>query len=489
MDTGLAISSALSSLPSRPMQHFWENSFWNVMLGDSHDVMDAFSSGMKRPLPVRPDDGDDGIAVSDPVKVLRSFKAVCHDFMECVMDVAPHTWKEERESLQQISIRRWHSMLMHWHDKIQIVRILRSQEELQQQLQTIADIFYNKAPSTLMKRARSLARVTNYFNDRGLSFPCTEPQMYSYLCAERDGGAPGSRLKGVLEEVVFPRHVLGVIEFDEIIQSRRCSGAASVGSHHVIRQSTPLTVKQLTRLHEVLKNDAQIWNRLFAGMALFCTYSRVRWSDAQHSEKLLYDRDLSGTLAFLEAHATVHKTCRALRLRHQFLPLVAPAIGVTADLWGEGWLQCRSEMKILDLSSYPLMPAPSQDGMPTVRALTASEAGKWMRLLLGNPQSEDVAVKLTSHSFKATRLSMLSKRGCSFEDRLALGYHTSGLRIALSYSRDGASRPLAILCAVLREIRHGVYGPDETRSGRLVPELDVTGNIKIFRSRVLLTWP
>ena len=78
-----------------------------------------------------------------------------------------------------------------------------------------------------------------------------------------------------------------------------------------------------------------------------------------------------------------------------------------------------------DMSTFPLMPAPSQDGTPTVRALTTSEAGKWMRLLLGNPQAEDVAVKLTSHSFKATCLSMLAKRGCSFEDRLALGSRLS----------------------------------------------------------------
>ncbi len=107
------------------------------MLGESHDVMDVFSSGMKRPLPVRLDDVDDGDAGSDPVKVLRSFKTVCHDFMERVMDIAPHTWKEERESLQQVSIGRWHSMLLNWHDNFQIVRILRSQEGMQQQLQTI----------------------------------------------------------------------------------------------------------------------------------------------------------------------------------------------------------------------------------------------------------------------------------------------------------------------------------------------------------------
>ena len=158
---------------------------------------------------------------------------------------------------------------------------------------------------------------------------------------------------------------------------------------------------------------------------------------------------------------------------------------MTSDLWGEGGLQCRTEMKIVDLSTYPLMPAPSQDGTPTVRALSTPEAGRWMRLLLGKPQSEDVTVKLSSHSFKATCLSMLAKRGCSFEDRLALGYHTGGLRMALTYSRDGASRPLAILCSVLREVRHGVYRPDETRSGRLVSELDVTDKVDLSKQRVI----
>ena len=59
-----------------------------------------------------------------------------------------------------------------------------------------------------------------------------------------------------------------------------------------------------------------------------------------------------------------------------------------------------------------------------------------------------------------------------------------GLRMALTYSRDGASRPLAILCSVLREIRHGVYKPDETRSGRLVSELDVTGKTDLSKQRV-----
>ena len=67
---------------------------------------------------------------------------------------------------------------------------------------------------------------------------------------------------------------------------------------------------------------------------------------------------------------------------------------------------------------------------------------------------------------------------------MALGYHTNGF-LALTYSRDGASQPLAILCSVLREVRHGVYKPDETRSGRLVSELNVNGESNISNQRVI----
>ena len=64
---------------------------------------------------------------------------------------------------------------------------------------------------------------------------------------------------------------------------------------------------------------------------------------------------------------------------------------------------------------------------------------------------------------------LLAKRGVNFEDRLVLRYHTNKLRMAMTYSRDSAARPLAILAQVLQEIRDGVFDPDSTRSGRLKP--------------------
>ena len=98
-------------------------------------------------------------------------------------------------------------------------------------------------------------------------------------------------------------------------------------------------------------------------------------------------------------------------------------------------------------------------------------------------------MKLTSHSFKATCLSIFEAvllRTGWLSAITPVGYvWTSGLCMALTYSRDGASRPLAILCAVLREIRHGVYKPDETQSGRLVSELDVTDKTDLSKQRVI----
>ena len=124
-----------------------------------------------------------------------------------------------------------------------------------------------------------------------------------------------------------------------------------------------------------------------------------------------------------------------------------------------------------DLKIYPLMPAPDEAGLATVRPLTTTEAGKWLGLLLkqkGDAIGVSVQVSYTSHSFKATTLSYLAKFGCSFEDRLALGYHVDQLRMALRYSRDGASRPLRVLDSCLSYIRAGRFNPDVTRSGRFV---------------------
>ena len=142
----------------------------------------------------------------------------------------------------------------------------------------------------------------------------------------------------------------------------------------------------------------------------------------------------------------------------------------------------------IEYTKFPLMPAPSPSGEATVRALTSTEAGAWLRMLLGNPQVDNPELKISSHSLKSTCLSYLAKRGVSFEDRLALGYHTSAFKMTLTYSRDGAARPLAVLCAMLHEIRNNMYKPDETRSGRLQRDNDIS-SAQAFLSRAKDVWP
>ena len=463
---------ARSRLQTEGLKQFWETGFWNDFLDPNKDFFSGFEQSFKRPVDpthVQDDEPLDVVAERRP-KTIK----IAATFMDHVKTTTVMSWREQRESEWQTAIYRWHSMLSVWLRSVQIVEQIFSREGFSAQAQVLVDIFHNRAPATIMKRCRSMSRLTNYFIDRGRTFPCDESQFYEFMCVERENGAPPSRLKGFIEAVTFCRHVLGVLEFEGITSSRRCQGVAALDVNHKIHQAEPLSVKQLEILHNVLFNSDELWNRVFAGMLLFCVYARSRWSDAQHGEQFLEDYDETGNCAYIEIATGVHKTAKALQLRHLFLPLVAPCLGVVEGNWGSEWCECRKKLGIHDLKQYPLMPAPNAAQEPTERPLTTTEAGSWMRDLL----SVDVAnkqIRFSSHSLKATCLSYAAKRGCSFEDRLSLGYHSHNLKMALVYSRDGASRPLRVLECMLKEIREKAFNPNDTRSGRLsgLPSMNV----------------
>ena len=459
-----AFSHARSRLEPQRIQHFWESGFWNDFFDPSKTFLSSFDSNFKRP--VDPVHGDVHEVFEQQAGRKPKAAKLHATFMDHVRDASIMNWKDKREADWQTAIFRWHSMLGTWSTDVQVVSQIFGREGFKEQAQVLVDIFYNKAPSTILKRCRSMSKMTNYFIDRGRQFPCGEPDIYEFLCVERGNGAPSSRLKGYIEALTFCHHVLGVVAFDDTTCSRRCQGVAALDLNHSVRQADPLTVKQLEALHHILFNDDELWNRVFCGMLLFCAYARSRWSDAQHGEMLIEDVDSSGACAYLEVATGVHKTAKALQLKHQYLPLVAPCVGVVEGNWGEEWCNCRKKLGMHDLTVYPLMPAPDASQIPTVRPLSSTEAGSWMRDLL-KIDSSNKQFKVTSHSLKATCLSYAAKRGCSFEDRLSLGYHTHNLKMALCYSRDGAARPLRVLEQILKEVREKVFNPDDTRSGRL----------------------
>lgn len=83
-----------------------------------------------------------------------------------------------------------------------------------------------------------------------------------------------------------------------------------------------------------------------------------------------------------------------------------------------------------------------------IYTLSRQRQGNGFACCLAIPRAFDANVNLSSHSPKATCLSILAKHGCSFEDSFCHWVTTrAALAVTLTFSRDGASRPLAILCS------------------------------------------
>ena len=465
-DADRVVDSAWKNLQSHGLKHFWEDSFWESFLDDKVEPVDVLTKSVKRPCPplmASDPDTDDVIEQRISKRVASSTGP---EFLRVVKDTPEQTWQEERDAKWETSIRRWVSLIDSWNGSSRIAKLIQDKSDFRDKAQILVDIFFNKAPQTLAKRVNSLGRITNYMLMNGRSFPCDEDDFYNFVKSEARDQAPVSRLKAYYEAITFARHVLNVESLQEILDSRRCLGAASTRELTVPNQSLPFTVKQLLAIHHELEHSSEIWTRNMCGMLLFCVYARARWSDAQHADKIVLDEDEQGRLSYIEIQTSNHKTCRALHMRHTFLPMTAPALGVSEVPWGPLWVKARTELGITDIKQFPLMPSPNKELIPTKRPLSTSEANGWIKLIL---QLGDRATsgKVTTHSCKCTALSYLAKRGVSIEDRLCLGYHSNPMRIALVYSRDSASRPLAVLEALLAEVRENKFQPDNTRSGRL----------------------
>ena len=150
-DRASQVSSAMNSLAPVGLKHFWENDFWSSMLdGSSNNIHGAYN--FHRPVNMMP---LEIVATSEPsnVKVAKE-PTVLRGFMECVRSLQIQSWQEEREALHDRAIRRWVHLLEAWDVEVKIVSCLRECGTFKEKAQILVDVFYNKAPSTLMKRCR-----------------------------------------------------------------------------------------------------------------------------------------------------------------------------------------------------------------------------------------------------------------------------------------------------------------------------------------------
>jgi hypothetical protein len=223
------VSSAWHSLRSEDYKMPWETDFWDQFLNPNLTVMEQLSRGFKRPLSapaVHVAKSSEDVEVDRRV-AQKTFPLIT-SFLQHIKDVPERSWQEERDALWETGIRRWVALLDQWTaDDSSLLQAIQGKNTFTEKAQILVDVFYNKAPQTLIKRANSLNGICSGLREVGLSFPCTEEAFYGFLKTEASRMAPPSRLKAFFEAAVFSRHVLGLDVLQSIVASRRCLGAAS----------------------------------------------------------------------------------------------------------------------------------------------------------------------------------------------------------------------------------------------------------------------
>ena len=241
------------------------------------------------------------------------------------------------------------------------------------------------------------------------------------------------------------------------------------------KQAKVLTVQQIIIIERLLMSpEAELIDRVFAGRCLFLLYARLRWSDAEHIEKLFPDVNSTG-FGYLQAESLGSKTSTSAQQKTTFLPFVCTANGLEVPLWHEVWLKLRARANLLQLPREdreqgprrPFMPGVTMGGSFSSQPMASSEGSKFLRAILRQGgQTEEQVSGISSHSLKATVLSWLRKYGVDpFHSKVA-GYHAiKGEGSMFSYARDNVSATLRVIDEVLDAVKTGQFQLDSTRSG------------------------
>ena len=441
----------------------WEQGVFGAIFGhDNHSWLRVFAPDARRP--VQPSDLLDSSQTQEENSEADRRVDRGHVLYKVSIRSAPDiSWENQKEIDWDRSLRLWLATAHRFDWNCSLCAMIFEGDTEGKQLGILSDFLSGRSPDTLYKRARATNKICNWMEAHLTTyFPILqESEFYSFMCEERDDGAPTSRLKGFTEAVAFAHFVLGLVQLEACVSSKRCNGVSKQLSAREVKQAPAFTVEQLLKLHGILDGE-ELWDAALAGFILFLVYSRLRWSDGQHV--IGWERDvLEDRTVYLEAKIGSHKTIRSAQHRFRFLPAAAIGHGVCGQDWVAKWLSVREQLGMADPPTHPPLAAPNKSGHPTSRPVSAQEGTVWIRALFRRHLAE---TKASTHSAKATLLSWAAKRGFTVEDRLMLGYHSIAGTMALTYSRDAAARGLRLLEGLLSEVRVGSFLPDMTRSGR-----------------------
>ena len=402
-------------------------------------------------------------------------------YLRAVSDIKDLDYIENKDLQTELVCSKWMDILsIDWQGSSigkQVCLDLRADPSGGDAAETIRAAFGTKSYSTLQKRANALKRYILWHRDfycddlqAGDVFPLREIHVWDFFKHLREIRLVG--LKGYtapatfLETVRFCKFTIDLAGADDILTSRRLQGFAALGKRAKgpTKQSPPLELEHLQRLHGILQSDANIVDRIGAGCMLICIYGRARWSDLRYIDHIEVESRRNGCFVL---YTREHKTSSIGDRREQYLPLVVPWEGVTNDNWLDTFLHLYLEagLDIQKTPLGPLLPAPKAGGGFCARPLRTLEASKWLRELL---QGTKDCGSIRAHSMKATLLSWCARAGVDKEIRAVLGHHCSALTGSdVVYSRNLQIRPVRKLQMLLRLIRIGMGLEDIADQGQI----------------------
>ena len=190
-DPEVIVQSAWKSLSQEGPKLPWESNFWERFLDPNVSAMDMLERGYKRPAPV-PFFQEPSTASAEEVerRVLPKPIQEVKGFLQHIRDIPERSWKEEREALWETSVRRWIALTDAWAPGCsRLVDALHGCPTFKEKAQILVDVFYNKAPQTLIKRVNSLQRFCKALQRRRSEIPL---QRGTVLLLPETGVSKGS---------------------------------------------------------------------------------------------------------------------------------------------------------------------------------------------------------------------------------------------------------------------------------------------------------
>ena len=273
-DINRSVRIALQGQSVAVPKQLWESGVWQSIFSE-RSPLETFNVNVFGQELHRPSGYNMPAELEEDVGASKKSSRVQKRYDQVVKLKPDLTWKEQTDAALQSSIKLWCMLIGRWKDTCAMyieLHIFRWESDA---LTMLLDIFAARSPYTLRKRALALMHMCDYLEENWQpAFPIDERLMYAFLCAERELGAPTSRLKGYMQAVTFCRFVLDLKELDPVINSARCRGTTKPKNVVEKNQASPLRVDEVRQLHDCLMNGAELWDRMFSGAALFCLYAR-----------------------------------------------------------------------------------------------------------------------------------------------------------------------------------------------------------------------